>query len=76
VRKRRQAEQRLNAQGEQLKDIVNERTAELSLTNKELLLEVDSRKKAEAAIRKSDEQWDRTFNSFTDIVTLQDTDCV
>ena len=34
---------------------------------------ITDRKKIETAIRKSEEQWDRTFNSFTDIVTLQDT---
>lgn len=36
--------------------------------------DITERKKAEAAIRKSEEQWNRTFHSFTDIVTLQDTD--
>jgi PAS domain S-box-containing protein len=36
--------------------------------------DITERKKGEAAIRKSEEQWDRTFNSFPDIVTLQDTD--
>ena len=36
--------------------------------------DITDRKKIETAIRKSEEQWDRTFNSFTDIVILQDTD--
>ncbi|MCD6389229.1 MAG: PAS domain S-box protein, partial [Desulfobulbaceae bacterium] len=36
--------------------------------------DITERKKVETAIRKSEEQWDRTFNSFTDIVTLQETD--
>jgi len=35
---------------------------------------ITDRKKIETAIRKSEEQWYLTFNSFTDIVILQDTD--
>ncbi len=36
--------------------------------------DITERKKAEAAIRKSEERWYRTFNSFTDIVTIQSSD--
>ncbi|MBU1139395.1 MAG: PAS domain S-box protein, partial [Proteobacteria bacterium] len=36
--------------------------------------DVTERKQVERAIRKSEKQWDRTFNSFSDIVTLHDTD--
>ncbi len=36
--------------------------------------DITDRKMVEIAIRKSEEQWGRTFNSFTDIVTLQDPD--
>ncbi len=36
--------------------------------------DVTERKQVERAIRKSKEQWDRTFNSFSDIVILHDTD--
>jgi len=36
--------------------------------------DVTERKEVERAIRKSKERWDRTFNSFFDIVTLHDTD--
>ena len=36
--------------------------------------DITHRKQMETAIRTSEEQWGRTFNSFTDIVTLQDTD--
>ncbi len=39
-----------------------------------LIVDITERKKAEAAIRKGEEQWNRTFNSFTDLVTLQNTD--
>ncbi|MBW1791547.1 MAG: PAS domain S-box protein [Deltaproteobacteria bacterium] len=35
--------------------------------------DITNRKKVETTIRKSEEQWDRTFNAITDIVTLQDT---
>lgn len=36
--------------------------------------DITEQKEAESALRRSEEQWDRTFNSFIDIVTLQDTD--
>ncbi len=39
-----------------------------------IIHDITDRKKAENAIRQSEEQWDRTFNSFADIVTLQDID--
>lgn len=35
--------------------------------------DITARKQFETAIRRSEKQWHRTFNSFTDIVTLQDT---
>jgi len=35
---------------------------------------ITEQKEAETALRKSEEQWHRTFNSFPDIVTLQDID--
>jgi PAS domain S-box-containing protein len=35
--------------------------------------DITEAKETEAAVAKSEEQWHRTFNSFTDIVTLQDT---
>ena len=35
---------------------------------------VAEQNRTEEILRKSEEQWERTFNSFTDIVTLQDTD--
>ena len=46
VRKRRIAERLLSEHGKRLKSIVEERTIELSSANKELLQEVDARKKA------------------------------
>lgn len=36
--------------------------------------DITEQKEAEKAIRRSEEQWNRTFNSFPDIVTLQSTD--
>jgi PAS domain S-box-containing protein len=38
-----------------------------------LTTEVKEREKAELALRKSQEEWERTFNAINDIVTLQDT---
>ena len=72
IRRRKQAEQCLKEQSNRLKDIVGERTAKLLSTNRELAQEIKDRKKTEAAIRKSDEQWNKTFDAFPDIVTLRD----
>lgn len=39
-----------------------------------IIHDITDRVRAENAIRKSEAQWDRTFNSFADIVTMQDVD--
>ena len=65
--KRTQNEKELQGYHENLQTLVEERTAELQA-------EIIERKKAEATIRKSEEQWYRTFDSFADIVTLQNSD--
>ena len=65
--KRKQTEKELQNYHERLESMVKERTAELQA-------EIVERKQTEEALRKSEEQWNRTFNSFTDIVILQDTD--
>lgn len=65
--KRKQNETELQNYHERLASMVEERTAELQA-------EIVERKKAEATIRKSEEQWYRTFNSFSDIVTIQNPD--
>ena len=65
--KRKQTEKELQNYHERLESMVKERTAELQA-------EIVERKQSEEALRRSEERWNRTFNSFTDIVTLQDTD--
>lgn len=51
-------------------------TGPIKRHGKELLYsiihDITDRVRAENSIRRSEEQWDRTFNSFADIVTLQD----
>ena len=64
---RKKNERELENYHKRLELMVEERTAELQA-------EIIERHKAETSIRKSENQWHRTFNSFTDIVTLQTTD--
>lgn len=42
-------------------------------TDRALLREINERKAAEKEVRESHEEWENTFNSITEIVTLQDT---
>jgi PAS domain S-box-containing protein len=45
-----------------------------TLSKLEILRDITDRKQAEKALQKSKEEWERTFDSIPDIVTLQNTD--
>ncbi|MDA3897914.1 MAG: response regulator [Desulfobacteraceae bacterium] len=53
--------------------LILKRQEQRRATDKSLIKEVNERKTAELAARKSKEEWENTFNSITDIVSLQDT---
>ncbi len=53
--------------------LILKRQEQRRATDKALIKEVNERKTAELTARKSKEEWENTFNSITDIVSLQDT---
>jgi PAS domain S-box-containing protein len=61
VQKRQQAEQELKAYYNQLEDLVEERTAELTHINLQLEEEIAERRKVEIALRQSEEQLKAQF---------------
>ncbi len=64
---RKKNEKELQKYHDHLESMVKERTAELQA-------EITKRKRIGKILRKSEEQWNRTFNAITDIITLQDVD--
>ena len=58
----------------QLEVKVWERTADLKKTNEELAQEVIERRAAEALRFQSEQDWEETFNTITDIITIHDRD--
>jgi PAS domain S-box-containing protein len=52
--------------------LILKRQEQRRATDKALIKEVNERKTAEISARKSKEEWENTFNSITDIVSLQD----
>jgi len=59
---------------EQFADTVKERTAELSTSNEELIQEIEERKRMEEALERSKADWENTFNSISDWISLLDLD--
>ncbi len=53
--------------------LILKRQEQRRATDKALIKEVNERKAAELMARKSKDEWENTFNSITDVVSLQDT---
>jgi PAS domain S-box-containing protein len=53
---------------------VEYRTGKLTKSNKKLLDEIITRKKGEDRLRRSKEEWEKTFDAISDIITIQDKD--
>lgn len=54
--------------------VILNRQEQRRITDKAIIKEINDRKKAEQLARKSQEEWENTFNSIPDIVTIQDTE--
>ncbi len=57
---------------ETLENTVTKRTKALTKSNEKLINEIEVRKTTENDLKISEAQWDRTFNSISDIITIQD----
>lgn len=71
---RRQAEEALQKARAQLEIKVKERTKELAQANKQLRAEITEHKRAKERIKQTAEEWEITFDSITDLVSIHDKD--
>lgn len=55
---------------EQFSDQVAERTAQLRTSNEELIQEIEERKRIEGALERSKADWENTFNSISDWISI------
>ncbi|MBW4494925.1 MAG: PAS domain S-box protein [Oscillatoria princeps RMCB-10] len=72
VSHRVRTEEELRQYREQLEDLVEARTEELTLANEQLQREIGERKRVEAALRESSEQLRTLINAMPDIVCFKD----
>ncbi|MDA8085813.1 MAG: PAS domain S-box protein, partial [Nitrospiraceae bacterium] len=71
-RKLRQSRLGLEAAKRDLELKVKERTEELEALNRNLLQEISERKQAEAKLSEAKQDWENTFDSITDMITIHD----
>lgn len=72
--RRNQALDELRYAHSALEDRVNERTEELSSSILKLKEQIKRRRQAEKGLRQAKENWEKTFDSITDMITIQDLD--
>jgi PAS domain S-box-containing protein len=75
VTERKQAEEELRWHRYQLEELVQERTTELKEINRELRQEISERKKAEVALRESQERYKLLFDQMLDGYALHEIIC-
>jgi PAS domain S-box-containing protein len=64
-------EEKLDSYQDRLEKKVAERTSELSVVNEKLLIELAERRKIQEKLKRSKEEWRKSFNALSDIVTIQ-----
>jgi PAS domain S-box-containing protein len=74
ITERKEAEKALQKHRDDLEQRVNERTAELSETNRKLKIEITSRARVQNALKESEERFRTIFETTTDHVFLKDSD--
>ncbi len=70
----KQSEETLRKVNDELEVRVEGRTSELRITNEQLTEEISQRKQAEEKIKQTAEEWETTFDSITDLVSIHDKD--
>lgn len=74
ITERKKAEKALQKHRDDLEQRVNERTAELSETNRKLKVEIANRARVQNALKESEERFRTIFETTTDHVFLKDSD--
>jgi len=69
---RKQAENALKELNDTLEERISERTSQITSANEALRIEIDERKRAEVALRRAKEEWERTFASVPDLIAILD----
>ncbi len=70
--KRKQAEEEVRRLNAELEMRVAERTQQFQAANEELQKELAERERAEEDLRRSEAEWERTFNSVPDLIAILD----
>jgi PAS domain S-box-containing protein len=74
ITQRKRLEEKLTKHQERLEKLVEERTAELTKANEQLKQEIDYRKRAEEALRETEEKLRTFMDSVTDFFAITDKD--
>jgi len=72
--KHKLADEEMRKHREHLEELVEKRTAQLTIANQQLQQEITERKQAEEKIRQAAAEWKATFDSITDLVSIHDKD--
>ncbi len=74
ITERKQAEEELKRHRNRLEQLVAERTQELTSINETLVEDIGKRKRAEEALRESEQKYGRLFNAVPDAIMIFDSD--
>jgi diguanylate cyclase (GGDEF)-like protein/PAS domain S-box-containing protein len=74
IQVRKRAEEELKESKSELEQRVKDRTAELAEINRVLIEDIKKREQAEEALFQAKNNWEDTFNTITDMITIHDRD--